>query len=350
MLDEHVIGEVAVDCCPSCLGTFFDGGELEEVSGGRLEPFLSRRPQGPTTPRCPRCVTVTMRPYRYRWPSKQSDNEELEVDFCPECHGYWLDEGELEPVKTLVQDLDSCVIRIDDVTAKQYLVMLLAEIPLVYNERSRHRPWATIGLLGLNLVAFALSYSAYAFALDPEEVRRWAGLIPLVLDLRTSYMLLTYQFSHASVSHLLGNLYLLYVFGKDLELRWGRWRYLAFYLITGALAGLGHAWHTAEPWTPLIGASGAIAGLLGAYLVTFPKARVGLVFFFVPLRMRAFLYLVIYFIVQLLGVLGERLFDLTFPVSTSCHATGFVVGILLALLLRVRMNRAQSRTQASREM
>jgi membrane associated rhomboid family serine protease len=149
-------------------------------------------------------------------------------------------------------------------------------------------------------------------------------------------MLFTYQFSHASVTHILGNLYLLYIFGDNLEDRWGRARFVAMYLITGVVAGLVHAWHTADPGVPLIGASGAIAGLLGAYLVTFPRARVGMVLFFLPLRIRAFVYLFVYFVIQGLGMLLEWAFGFSYPISVSCHTTGFFVGLLFGLAWRKR--------------
>ncbi len=286
-----------------------------------------------------------MQPYRFRGKvgGRDFSDDPLEIDYCPKCQSYWLDHGELGEVREILEKQGQRRIQIDDVTLGQYLVMLLAEIPLEYNEPVRRRPWATLGLVSFNLLLFGFSYLGVLYRVDPEEVRNWAGLVPMTLGPRTFYMLLTYQFAHASASHILGNLYLLYVFGDNLEDRWGRWRYLLFFLVAGVIAGLAHALHTSEPWRALVGASGAIAELFGAYLVTFPKARVGLVLFFVPLRVPATGYLLIYFLIQCAGVLGEWLFDMAYPISVSCHAAGFAVGVVFALGMRWREGRMANR-------
>lgn len=342
LLDEKPLGDVLIDECSHCHGLFFDGGELEQVQGGSLFPYLSKRPAESDTPRCPRCDTL-MQPYRYtgKLRGQPLASEPLVIDHCPSCRGYWLDQGELGDVRDLVQERKCTIVSLDDVTAKQYILMVLLELPLEYNEPTHRRPWMTIAFVVLNAILFFASYIAYLYRLEPEEVRNWAGLVPFVLGPRTLYMLFTYQFAHASITHMLGNLYLLYIFGDNLEDRWGRWRYLLMYLATGVIAGLAHAIHTSEPGIPLIGASGAIAGLLGAYLITFPRARVGFVFFFVPLRLSAFVYLLFYFLVQGAGMLLEWLAGFSFPISVSCHTGGFIVGMIFGLIWRKQDVRRQ---------
>jgi membrane associated rhomboid family serine protease len=149
---------------------------------------------------------------------------------------------------------------------------------------------------------------------------------------------LTAMFVHGSWSHLLGNMLFLAVFGNNVEDRMGRGWYLLFYFACGYAAGYGFAVLDPSSGNPLVGASGAIAGVLGAYLLLYPKARVwGLIpfLFFVPLRVPAWLMLGMWFVLQALYATGlgtASAGDVAYP----AHVIGFVVGALLALPLRSR--------------
>jgi membrane associated rhomboid family serine protease len=206
--------------------------------------------------------------------------------------------------------------------------------------------WALIGvnvwaflnelLLGPKLEAFILTWgfvpARYFFlaAVDPSD---WAArYLPL----------LTSMFLHGGWGHLIGNMIYLGIFGDNVEDRLGHVRYLAFYLLTGVGAGLAHAYLHPESAIPTVGASGAISGVLGAYLVLFPRARVftliPLVFiFFHVVELPAMLYLGIWFLMQLLsGVLGYTLAGEEGGVAWWAHVGGFVVGMALVPLLRRR--------------
>ena len=146
------------------------------------------------------------------------------------------------------------------------------------------------------------------------------------------------MFLHGGWLHLLGNMLFLWVFGNNVEERFGRLRYLLFYLVCGYLASYGFALANAGSNTPLIGASGAIAGVLGAYLVLYPGARVWSlvpVLFFIPLRLPAWLVLGAWFVLQWAYASG-------FAVSSAgsvgylAHVVGFVAGVLVALPVRWR--------------
>ncbi|MGW4735241.1 rhomboid family intramembrane serine protease [Streptomyces shenzhenensis] len=146
----------------------------------------------------------------------------------------------------------------------------------------------------------------------------------------------TAMFVHGGWLHLLGNMLFLLIFGNNVEDRMGHIRYFLFYVVCGYAAGYGFALLNAASAEPLIGASGAIAGVLGAYLVLYPKARVWVLvpfLIFLPLRLPAWLVLGFWFVLQAvyssgLGVSGAG------TVAYAAHIVGFVVGMLFALPLR----------------
>jgi len=148
---------------------------------------------------------------------------------------------------------------------------------------------------------------------------------------------LTAMFLHGGWAHLLGNMLFLYVFGNNVEDRLGRLRFLAFYLGCGYAATYGFALADASSTTPLVGASGAIAGVLGAYLVLYPRARVWSLltfFFFLPVRLPAWLVLGSWFVLQYVYFRGAGISDDGGGVAYLAHVIGFVLGALLVLPLR----------------
>lgn len=149
---------------------------------------------------------------------------------------------------------------------------------------------------------------------------------------------LTAMFVHSSWAHLLGNMLFLGVFGNNVEDRMGRGWYVLFYFGCGYAAGYGFALLDPSSTTPLVGASGAIAGVLGAYLVLYPRARVwGLIpfLFFIPLRVPAWLMLGMWFVLQALYSTGYGT-STAGDVAYVAHVIGFIIGALLALPLRSR--------------
>lgn len=147
---------------------------------------------------------------------------------------------------------------------------------------------------------------------------------------------LTAMFLHGGWLHLLGNMLFLYVFGNNVEDRLGRLRYLLFYLFSGYAATYGFALFQAGSSAPLVGASGAIAGVLGAYIVLFPRAKIWslLTFlFFLPVRLPAWLVLGSWFGLQYLYFRGAGLAAGS-GVAYGAHVVGFIVGAALVWRLR----------------
>ena len=143
--------------------------------------------------------------------------------------------------------------------------------------------------------------------------------------------LLTSLFLHADWLHLGFNMLFLWVFGNNIEDRLGRIRFLPFYLLCGIIASLAQALTDPDSLVPLIGASGAISGVLGAYLVLYPRVRVWTVVLplvFLPFKLPAWLWLVIYFALQLL-YLGDEATSGGGGVAYTAHIGGFVAGVVL---------------------
>jgi membrane associated rhomboid family serine protease len=153
---------------------------------------------------------------------------------------------------------------------------------------------------------------------------------------------LTAMFLHGSWLHLLGNMLFLLIFGNNIEDRMGRLKYLIFYLFCGYAATYGFALFQSGSTGPLVGASGAIAGVLGAYLVTFPRARVVSLltfFFFIPVPLPAWVVLGGWFVLQYLYFTGVGVAQ-GGDVAYGAHVVGFVVGALLVLPFLERMRGA----------
>jgi membrane associated rhomboid family serine protease len=147
---------------------------------------------------------------------------------------------------------------------------------------------------------------------------------------------LTSLFLHGSWLHLLGNMLFLWIFGNNIEDRFGRLRYLLFYLACGVVATYGFALANAHSSEALIGASGAIAGVLGAYLILYPRARVWSlvpVLLFLPLRLPAWLVLGLWFLLQWVYTAGYAISQ-GGSVAYLAHVLGFLAGALVALFVR----------------
>ena len=181
----------------------------------------------------------------------------------------------------------------------------------------------------------------YLFGIVPARFSHpdWASSVGLPLD--DYWPFLTSIFLHAGLPHIVGNMWIFWIFGDNVEDRMGRGRFLAFYLVCGIIAGLVHWWSNPHSTVPAIGASGAIAGVLGAYFVLFPHARVRalllLVFWPLVLEVPAVVFIGIWFAVQLLSgtasLLGPQQVG---GIAWWAHIGGFGAGVLLHRLFLVR--------------
>ncbi len=219
-------------------------------------------------------------------------------------------------------------------------------IPLRDDVPSRHYPIVNTSLVVLNVAVFLLETVTLGAAPLQEFTYRW-GLVPAEFwrggGLRVWITLFTSMFLHGGWWHLISNMLALYIFGDNIEDRVGHVGYLFFYLISGLMAAGAHLVAYSESTLPTVGASGAIAGVLGAYLALFPRARVLTlvpVFYFVRLiEIPAFIYLGFWFISQLFN----GIFALTAAgvfqsggVAWWAHIGGFAFGLLSIRLIASR--------------
>ena len=216
-------------------------------------------------------------------------------------------------------------------------------IPLRDNIRSRSRPLVMYALVAVNALVFwhelSLGRSVYVFFYRYGLVAREFWTSPDLLD--RVVPLITSMFIHVGWVHFLGTMLYLWIFGDNVEDRMGRGRFLAFYLTCGVLASLAQMIVNPFSNVPMIGASGAIAGVLGAYLRLFPGARViALVpfFFFLHLaEVPAVIFLVLWFFMQLAqGTLALAAMPSGGPAFWA-HIGGFVAGFVLAPRFRKRV-------------
>ena len=162
--------------------------------------------------------------------------------------------------------------------------------------------------------------------------------IPVYLTLITS------MFMHGGIAHIFGNMLFLFIFGDNIEDRVGHFRYLIFYLVCGVLAGLSHVFATAafaggdqaSLLVPSLGASGAISGVLGAYILLFPTNRVVVLLGWFVMPMPAFIAIGLWFVFQLisgLGVLGSG--SQQGGVAYAAHIGGFIAGLILINIFQI---------------
>ena len=213
-------------------------------------------------------------------------------------------------------------------------------------------PIVTYSIIIINFIVFFLTYLILPQAgIPPDEVIHEFGLIPAdVLSGYRLYTIITSMFLHAGLSHILGNMFYLYVFGDNVEAALGRKRFIILYFASGLGASLFHLMSNTiispfqafealkrqgiTPWEiPAVGASGAISGVLGAYLLLFPRAQLKGVtiigVFPVLVELPASAYIIIWFLFQLIYAIASLGAGLSAGIAFWAHIGGFVTGLAL---------------------
>lgn len=211
-------------------------------------------------------------------------------------------------------------------------------IPIRDTAVSRTYPVVNLALIGFNVVVFLFQLS---HGRDLERFVYIYGLVPARYSVphitqyfsveQQAFSFLSFMFLHGGFLHLLGNMWSLYIFGDNVEDRLGHLRYLAFYLLCGILSGVSHLLLNLHSNVPTIGASGAIAGVMGAYFLLHPTARILTLvpIFFIPwfVEIPAFFFLGLWFLLQFLNAAGSL--GAATGIAWWAHIGGFVFGILL---------------------
>jgi|Deesub1362B_J571_1020462.scaffolds.fasta_scaffold00003_333 membrane associated rhomboid family serine protease len=195
-------------------------------------------------------------------------------------------------------------------------------------------------LIAINIVVFVYTY------LKPlrvfQQIVYEYGVKPaLILQGKELYTLFTGMFLHGDITHIFGNMLYLWIFGDNVEDRLGHTTFLVFYISSGVIASLVQVFFTPSSMVPMIGASGAVSAVLGAYLIMFPWARVlTLIFgwFIWMVEIPAYYYLGFWFLLQFLyGLISLR--GVALYIAYWAHISGFILGIIVAIYARYKYRR-----------
>lgn len=203
-------------------------------------------------------------------------------------------------------------------------------IPLKDDNPVSITPFITIGLIVMNVVLFLnqLTLSPQAY----QQMVYTYGAVPLaIIQGQNLHSILTSMFLHGGFAHLLGNMLFLWIFADNIENLTGHGRFILFYLLCGLAAFLTHFIMAPTSQVPMIGASGAISGVLGAYAIRFPRARVHVLwflFFIISVdRIPAAIVLGLWFVIQILSALSASASSA--GVAWYAHIGGFIAGVIL---------------------
>ena len=181
------------------------------------------------------------------------------------------------------------------------------------------------------------------FAWDMEE--KFAMTPDYIIHGRKLYTLFTSMFLHAGFFHLFGNMLYLYIFGDNIEDAFGHMSYLVFYVVCGLAASFAYIISITNPrlyMIPVVGASGAISGVLGAYIVLYPKARILTLVFPLIVPIPAIIFLGFWFLMQwFLGMFDILAFENAGGVAYWAHIGGFIAGLILALIFGLKRKKAR---------
>jgi membrane associated rhomboid family serine protease len=213
--------------------------------------------------------------------------------------------------------------------------------PLYDTVRSRTFPLINLTLVLANVLAFL-----YELQLDPamlnDFIFTW-GLIPaeLISDPNAFWPnIFSSMFLHGGWFHIINNMWVLLIFGDNVEAGMGKIRYLLFYLLSGVAAGLLQTYVLPTSLVPMIGASGAVAGVLGAYLILFPHSRIAslvpILFIFTIVEIPDMLFLIFWFVSQLYSGLGAIQGGGESGIAWWAHIGGFAFGVLMVFFFRKR--------------
>jgi len=208
-------------------------------------------------------------------------------------------------------------------------------IPLRDVIPSRTTPYLVISLIALNIVGWF-----YELSLSNHDLRLFLqdyGVVPAEFSFPT---LVSSMFLHGGWTHIFGNMLYLWIFGDNVEDRMGHGRFLMFYLLCGAVAAIGQIWMAPDSHLPVIGASGAIAGVMGAYLVLYPRSRVltliPLIIFIEVVEIPAVFLLGFWFLMQVFnaGAIAVTANAQQGGVAFMAHVAGFVMGVVGVLVFK----------------
>jgi membrane associated rhomboid family serine protease len=347
--------DVIVDICPKCAGIWFDSGELQVVLRGLIEsdkitPEPTRLYQRKAIQTldesaaeircCPKCDMV-MKTFNYSYDSN------VFVDKCPECQGIWTDAGEVKRLARYLKTDPRVQVIGQHVAERHDFLEALRGLGDVGHNLKRNGYVAAcmpriILPLGDDLecerfpvVTYSIILSCIAVFLyqlfkvdDLSDFFHRYGHIPADFF---SLRLVTSMFLHADIFHVGGNLFFLWIFGDNVEDRFGRLGYMLLYFAAGITSAAAFTVFNLDCNIPLIGASGAISGVMGAYLVLHPNAKLKMLIYCYIIPVPASIYLTVWFLLQVAYSSTSAFLD-DQGIAWLAHAGGFAFGALVGWL------------------
>jgi membrane associated rhomboid family serine protease len=331
-----------IDSCTSCFGVWFSKNELPEFLEKLKDEEFSAKPdnisstnpvqdiRSNTDSFCPQCNQPVL-PYSVG----NSDNTVLK---CSHCSGIWADISQIGPLRKWYRDAKEserlsirAMWRQPKNPAISFASVPRAIFNLVDDDIDRNKfPAITFFIIAVNILIFFWSYFYPHKAIFYLNVPETFFDYPLIY----AYTLLASMFMHAGIFHLLFNMYFLWVFGDNVEDRIGPAKFIIFYLCCGIFAGLIHTIFTIHPQYPTLGASGAVSGIMGGYLILYPKVKLNFhtLLFIIPLKLRipVWFYLGVWFF-------GFQLINayLSIPgIAWYAHIGGFIFGFVTMFGMR----------------
>lgn len=356
-LERTAFQGIEIDVCKKCGGIWFDHGELDDVmreamaqpqSVARLDPQA-----GAPTKQTPHRKLVCPRCQKNMVPEIFGKVSSIELDRCPQCSGQWADGGELSALVGYLHDpgesqrMQKLGEAIADTVKKRQALKDLTELgrhgrqrvlmgslflpkiilPLGTSVSVARFPLVTVCLVLLNVLVYVLQATSgdmagsfMTFGLVPSNITSGKGI----------WGLFTHMFLHGGLLHLLGNMFFLWIFARAIEDTLGRRKFLGSYLLLGLIAGLVFFLFNLDSGLPAVGASGAISGIMGAFLVMYPHSTIPTFVIQTVLHIPTWLYLGVWIGLQLLSFWIARSVGTCSCVALSAHIGGFFAGVILA--------------------
>lgn len=366
LLHDHMTG---VDHCHRCMGSLIGPEQIAKAVGQWAEPKMWMKQLGHRTIGQPLvCGNCNSMMSGFQVPFA---GQSVVIDHCDGCGSLWFDEGEGDKLVRIVEHANRAggleknsrvslyhdpasgprasrqymrnKLHEEQVLASQdtmepggigsYLFQIFTGLPVEVYNPPRQPPFMTYVLVFVLLIMWvAQFYFVDYLELSDEGMLAFFKLVGLAPDLVRQgdhlWGVFTHMFFHGNVIHLLGNLYFLWVFGDNVEDRIGPLGMLALFFTAGIGGALLQVAFQADPSIPVVGASGAIAGLMGAYLLFFPRVKMWLIFFFIRWRVPVVIYLGFWVLLNALGWWTGGAY-----VAWMAHLGGFIVGVLSGFLL-----------------
>jgi len=363
----------SVDLCPDCGGVWLDKGEFREVvhnliSNNKVD-YLSTKElfnrkvipidkNNQPIKRCPKCG-LDMKVFNYAY------NSNVFLDRCASCGGLWADKNEIEAVARIIRgnptmdkyagalvgmtaEIEESKRATEEVTSLSNDLMSKVEnpvapvaawplLPLLLKDDLPTEKFSkvTFGLIVVNILIFIVQL--VLVAAKDESYFRLFGVVPFLgFSIDRWYSFFTSMFVHGGWLHVLGNMFYLWLFGNNIEDEIGSIKFVFFYLLCGILGGILFCLIHPSLNEPGIGASGAISGVLGAYLILFPKADLTVSWLGKIRNVPAIFYLLLWIFFQVIyGMVALAAKDVA--IGYWAHIGGFVAGVTLIQLFKRKL-------------